>query len=332
MIYLENIIAYTRVSEPVLKMLREKYEVHYFTNYEYIDNPTFQSVLQEASGIIGLELKVTKELLDLAPNLKIVSNVSVGYDNLDLAELTKREIMATNTPEVLKDTVADAIIGLMLAVARRIPELDQFVKRGLWKEYLQMEHFGIDLHHKTVGIIGMGNIGQAIAKRCRLGFDMDVLYYNRSRRQEIEEIYQAKYCSLHELLQNADFIVLMVPHTPETDKMIGKEEFKLMKKSAIFINGSRGKNVDEKALYEALVHKEILAAGIDVFEKEPVDPSNPLLSLNNIVTLPHIGAATKENERAMSELAAKNLISGLNGEIPPNLINKEIFAKGMKLT
>ena len=313
---MENIIAYTRVSEPVLKMLREKYEVHYFTNYEYIDNPTFQSVLQEASGIIGLELKVTKELLDLAPNLKIVSNVSVGYDNLDLAELTKREIMATNTPEVLKDTVADAIIGLMLAVARRIPELDQFVKRGLWKEYLQMEHFGIDLHHKTVGIIGMGNIGQAIAKRCRLGFDMDVLYYNRSRRQEIEEIYQAKYCSLHELLQNADFIVLMVPHTPETDKMIGKEEFKLMKKSAIFINGSRGKNVDEKALYEALVHKEILAAGIDVFEKEPVDPSNPLLSLNNIVTLPHIGAATKENERAMSELAAKNLISGLNGEIP----------------
>lgn len=322
---MEKIIAYTRVSTPVIEELQQNYEVTFFEDYEYLDHPRFVETLQEAVGIIGLELKVTKELLSYAPKLKIVSNVSVGYDNLDIHELTKRNIMATNTPGVLTDTVADAVLGMMLGAARRIPELDTFVKNGEWKEYLQTEQFGVDLHHKTVGIIGMGSIGQAIAKRCHFGFDMDVLYYSRSRKKEIENIYNATYCSLNDLLIESDFVVLIVPLLPETEKMIGEKEFKLMKNTAIFINGSRGKNIDETALYKVLKSKDILAAGVDVYELEPVDPNNPLLTLNNIITLPHIGAATKENELAMSTLAAKNLVAGLNGECPPNLINTDVF-------
>lgn len=324
---MEKVIAYTRVSEAVRDKLAKKYNVDYFENYEYIDDERFRIALEEAVGVIGLELKVTNELLGLAPNLKIVSNVSVGYDNLDIDAMTKYGVMATNTPGVLTDTVADAVVGLMLATARRIPELDQFVKRGEWKEYLRYDQFGTDVHHKTVGIIGMGGIGQEVAKRCFLGFNMNVLYYNRSRKFKIEQLYEATYCSLEELLTQSDYIVLMVPYTPDTEKMIGKKEFAMMKDSAIFINASRGKNIDEIALFDALKKGELLGAGIDVFVEEPVPKSNPLLALPNIVTTPHIGAATIENELVMSQLAAENLLRGLAGLEPPNLINKSLFNK-----
>src|SRR5690625_4392742 len=323
--FMEKVIAYTRVSEAVRRKLQEKYDIVFFEDYEYLDDANFVQVLKETSGIIGVELKVTKDLLDLAPKLKIVSNVSVGYDNLDIKELTRRNIMATNTPEVLTGTVADAVLGMILATARRIPELDNFVKNGEWKQYLQLEHFGLDVHKKTVVIIGMGSIGEAIAKRCHAGFDMNILYYNRSRKHDIEDKFNAIYCNLDDLLKKSDFVVLMVPASPQNEKMIGKEEFGEMKMSAIFINGSRGQNIDESALYEALTNKQILAAGLDVFDTEPVDPNNPLLKLSNVVTLPHIGAATVENELAMSKLAAKNLDAGLKGEYPINLINKDIF-------
>ena len=321
---MEKIIAYTRVSKPVREALESKFEVTYFENYEYLQNAEFREALKEANGIIGLELKVTKELLELAPNLKVVSNVSVGFDNLDIQEMTKRNIMATNTPGVLTDTVADAVLGMLLASARRIPELDKFVKEGMWKEYLQFNRFGTDVHHKKVGIIGMGSIGQAVAKRCHFGFDMEILYYNRSRKKEVESRFEAVFLDLGDLLREADFVVLMVPGSKETKHFIKAEDFKKMKNSAIFINASRGKNVDENALYNALKNKEIMAAALDVFEEEPVGADNPLLSLSNVVTLPHLGAATIENELAMSKLAERNLIAGLSGEVPPNLINPEV--------
>ena len=323
----KNIIVYTRISNKVLKRLEENYNVTFFKNYEYIDDVHFVEKLRNADGIIGLELKVTKQLLDLAPNLKIVSNISVGYDNLNLEELTNRSILATNTPGVLTDTTADAIFGILLATARRITELDQFVKQGEWQEYLQEGHFGVDVHHKTIGIIGMGEIGEAIAKRCHLGFNMNILYHNRTRKRDAEKKYKATYCELDELLIHSDFVCLMVPLSPETEKMIGEREFKLMKNDCIFINGSRGKNIDEHALYKALINKEIAAAGLDVFEEEPVDIENPLLKLNNVLTLPHIGSATIENQLRMSELAADNLAAGLRGECPPNLINKELIPR-----
>src|SRR5699024_8178813 len=277
---------------------------------------------------MGLELNVNKELLDHAPNLKIVSNVSVGYNNLDVEELTKRGILATNTPGVLNDTVADTIFGILMAAARRIPELDQYVKSGNWQTAVAgPEYYGTDVHHKKLGIIGMGRIGQAIAKRAHLGFDMDILYYNRSRKPNVETVYFATYVSLEELLKESDYVLLITPLTKETEGLLGKEEFKLMKKSAIFINGSRGKTIVEKDLIDALQAGEIAAAGLDVFEVEPVEKDNLLLTMPNVVTLPHIGSSTIETETKMSELAVKNLTQGLNEEKPINLINESVWGK-----
>ncbi len=255
--------------------------------------------------------------------MKIVSNVSVGYNNLDLEELTKRGIMATNTPDILTDTVADTVFALLLSIARRIPELDYFVKSKQWNEAIESEHYGIDVHHKTLGIIGMGRIGQAIAQRANLGFSMNILYHSRTKKPEAEAKYNATYCNLDELLSLSDFVVLITPLTEETKGLIGRRAFQLMKKTAIFINGSRGKTIIEKDLIEALNNGEA-AAGLDVFEKEPVEHDNPLLKMKNVVTLPHIGSSTYETELKMSELAAKNLIAGLNGEKPPNLINSVV--------
>ncbi|MBU8907958.1 2-hydroxyacid dehydrogenase [Desertibacillus haloalkaliphilus] len=323
-----KVLAYMRVDDRVIEDLKEDFDVTTFSNEEYLDDPTFTKALQETEGIIGLALQVTKQLLDKAPKLKIVSNVSVGHDNLDLEELTKRNIMATNTPGVLDDTTADAVFGLMLSSARRISELDHHVKSGKWNISLQPDQYGIDVHHKTLGIIGMGSIGQAIAKRANLGFDMNILYHNRTRNKQAEEMYDATYCEKDDLLQQSDFVCLMVPATPETHHMISEREFKLMKPSAIFINGSRGSNVDEMALYHALKNKEIRAAGIDVFQQEPTDPSNPLLSLENIVTTPHIGSSTTECEYNMSKLAAENIKKGLRNEKPPTLLNESVLKNG----
>lgn len=325
MILKKKIIVYNRLEEPVLESLREKYDVHFFRDINTNRDSDFLEQLRDTEGIIGLGLKVDQELLDHAPQLKIVSNNSVGYNNLDIEQLSKRQIMATNTPDVLTDTVADTIFGLLIATARRMPELDHFVKQGKWKQTLGVEHFGTDVHHKTLGIIGMGRIGQAIAQRAHFGFGMDILYHTRSRKPEAEEKYQATHCPLDELLSQSDFVCLMTPLTPQTEHHIGKREFQIMKKSAIFINGSRGKTIVEQDLIHALKRGDIAAAGLDVFEQEPVAPDNPLLKMKNVVTLPHIGSSTYETELKMSQLAARNLEAGLSGDKPPNLINSSVW-------
>ncbi|MGQ3377753.1 2-hydroxyacid dehydrogenase [Priestia endophytica] len=322
-----KVIVYKKMDEKVLSFIRETCEVIYFEKLHSDVYPTFLEELKDADALLGSGLKVDEDLLDRAPHLKIVCNTSVGYDNLDMSALSKRNIIATNTPDVLNDTVADTIFGLLLATARRMPELDQFVKNGEWKETLKEEHFGVDVHHKTLGIIGMGGVGSAIAKRAHFGFDMDILYYGRSRKKEEEETYNATYCSLEELLQKSDFVCLMTPLTPQTEGLMGKREFELMKQSAIFINGSRGKTVDEEALINALRAEEILGAGLDVFAQEPVSPDSPLLSMKNVVTLPHIGSATAETRLKMAMLGARNLVAGLKGETPPNLIKGSIEVK-----
>ncbi|KXH78796.1 D-glycerate dehydrogenase [Sporosarcina sp. HYO08] len=262
---------------------------------------------------------IDQELLDHAPNLKVVSNVSVGFNNFDLEALKKRNVIGTHTPHVLDETVADLAFGLLLATARRIPELDRFVKTGSWKTTTKYsDTYGKDVHGSTLGIIGMGRIGEAIAKRARFGFDMDLLYYNRSRKPEAEERYGAEYCDLASLLQRSDFVLMMTPLTPDTYKLIGKEEFLLMKKSAMFINVSRGQTIDEQALVEALQNGEIAAAGLDVFEQEPIEPDHPLLKMPNVVTVPHIGSATAQTELAMAMRAAENLVAVLQGKKPLN--------------
>jgi gluconate 2-dehydrogenase len=317
----KKVIAYNRVEQPVLDDLKEKYDVRFFNHANPVKDPEFLAHLKEAEGIIGLELPVEKQLLDHAPNLKIVSNVSVGYSNLDMEALQERNIMATNTPDVLNDTVADTVFGILITTARRITELDQYVKNGDWQqEAIEPDFFGVDVHHKKIGIIGLGSIGKAIANRAHFGFHMEVLYHTRTRKPDAEKMFGAAYCTLPELLKKSDFVVMMTPLTKETEGMIGMEEFKQMKKSGIFINGSRGKTIVEKDLIQALKEREIAAAGLDVFENEPVEPDNPLLQMKNVVTTPHIGSSTHETELKMSKLAAENLEAGLNGRKPPNLI------------
>ncbi len=321
----KKVIAVNRLEQEVLEILQQEVDITFFTGITSIENQAFITALKEAEGIVGLALQVNDALLDLAPNLKIVSNVSVGYNNLDVDALTKRNIMATNTPGVLDETVADTIFGLLIATARRLPELDHYVKSRQWKGDLTMDYYGTDVHHKKIGIIGMGRIGEAIANRAHHGFHMEVLYHNRSRNLDAEHTFNATYKELDALLKESDYVVLMTPLTPETEGMIGAREFSLMKESAIFINGSRGKTIVETELITALENKEIAAAGLDVFEKEPIDDDNPLLKMSNVVTLPHIGSSTYATELAMSQLACDNLLAGLRGEKPPNLINETVW-------
>lgn len=323
----QKIVVYNRLEKPVLEHLANKYEVMFFKDIDTRTDPNFLSAIQEADALIGLELTVDKQLLDRAPNVKIVSNVSVGYNNLDIDELTKRGIMATNTPGILTDTVADTAFALILAAARKVPQLDNWVKAGKWQKTIEVEQYGVDVHHKKLGIIGMGRIGEAIAKRAHFGFDMDVLYHNRTRKPEAETGYNATYCTLDELLKEADFICLMTPLTAETTGLLGKREFALMKKSAIFINASRGKTIVEADLIAALEAGEIAGAALDVFTEEPVQVDNPLLKMENVITVPHIGSSTWETELEMSKLAAHNLECGLTGIKPPNLLNQATWTK-----
>ena len=282
-----------------------------------------ETLLKEITDVEGLYTsgstagRIDQELLNHAPHLKVVSNVSVGYNNFDIEAMRERNIIGTNTPYVLDETVADLAFALMLSTARRIVELDRFVKEGNWKPTTEyQETYGKDVHSSTLGIIGMGRIGEAVAKRAKFGFNMEVLYHNRNRKPQAEEKYGAEYCDLNALLTRADFVLLMTPLTPETVKIIGQEEFQLMKKSAVFINVSRGQTVDEQALVHALETGEIHAAGLDVFEKEPVEMDNPLLKMSNVVTVPHIGSSTLKTEAAMAMRAAENLVAVLTGKAP----------------
>ena len=280
-------------------------------------------LLHEVADVEGLYTSgsmagnIDEEFLNHAPLLKVISNVSVGYNNFDVEAMNKRNVVGTNTPHVLDETVADLAFALILSTARRIVELDRFVKEGNWKSTTHYsETYGKDVHGSTLGIIGMGRIGEAIARRAKYGFNMDILYHNRSRKPEAEEKYEAEYCDLSSLLRRSDYVLLMTPLSPETFQLMGKEEFKLMQKSAVFINVSRGQTVDEQALIHALENEEIYAAGLDVYEKEPVEADNPLLKMANVVTVPHIGSATAQTEEAMSMRAAKNLVAVLTGKMP----------------
>jgi gluconate 2-dehydrogenase len=278
--------------------------------------------IADVDGLLMVGGSIDQELLDRATRLKVVSNVSVGYNNFDIEAMKKRAVLGTNTPSVLDETVADLVLALVLATSRRIVELDRYVKEGKWEKGNDEQLLGADVHHATIGIIGMGRIGEAIAKRAKNGFDMDVLYYNRTRKHQAEEKLGVEYASMDEVLKRSDFVVLMTPLTPETTHMIGKKEFSLMKENAFFINASRGQTVDEQALIEALEMGKICGAGLDVYEKEPVDLDNPLLKMPNVVTLPHIGSATEKTRFEMAMLAAKNLVLGVRGEQPPNLLNE----------
>lgn len=301
--------------------IAEHCDIVNFPTGKKLDRETLYELVRDIDGMLQAGLRIEADLLAQAPKLKIVANNSVGYNNFNIEAMKARGIVGTHTPHVLDDTVADLVFALILATARRVAELDRLVKEGAWGPALKGEDaFGIDVHHRTIGIIGMGRIGEAIAKRAKFGFDMEVLYANRNRKPEAERTYGARHLPLENLLREADFVVMMTPLTPETQRMIRKEHFQMMKRTAVFINASRGATIDEQALIDALASGTIYAAGLDVFEKEPVDPANPLLQMPNVVTLPHIGSATHKTRADMAMVAARNLVMGVTGQTPPNIV------------
>ena len=274
---------------------------------------------KDAAIVTGGEL-VDAEILKESPQLKIVSNIAVGYNNFDMAAFSAANVMATNTPDVLTDTTADFGFALLMATARRVTESEHWLRAGNWKKFsIYDTPLSMDIHHSTLGIMGMGRIGQAIARRAR-GFNMNVRYYNRSRLSaDLEKECGATYVDRDTLLKESDHIILVMPYTPENHHLFGEKELNMMKPTATLVNIARGGIVDELALAKALQEKKIFAAGIDVFEGEPtVRPE--LLALKNIVLAPHIASATEKTRRAMIELAIENCLAGLAGKTPPNLL------------
>lgn len=315
-----NIYIAEKIPEEVERYIAKHCNYEKWELDEKIPREILFQKIKDKEGIILTGIKIDEELLNHAPKLKVVSNITVGYNNFELEAMKKRKIIGTNTPYVLDDTVADLILGLMLSASRRIVELDKYVKEDNWTPRDDENLYGLDVHHATLGIIGMGRIGEAVAKRAKFGFDMEVLYYNRSRKVETEERLAVKYCDFDSLLQKSDFIVLMTPLTENTYHLIDAKEFNKMKSTAIFINASRGQTVNEKALIEALQKNKIYAAGLDVYEMEPINLDNPLLKMPNVVTLPHIGSATEKTRFDMCMVAAKNLVSAVKGEVPLNIV------------
>ena len=281
--------------------------------------------MRSAHGLIGGKLVINREILDEAPHLKVISTISVGYDNLPLDELTRRGILLCNTPDVLTETTADTGFALIMSTARRVVELADLVKLGNWVGHIDKPLYGRDVHGKVLGIIGMGRIGAAVARRGALGFGMRVLYSNSSPKPALEKELGALRCDMDELLAQSDFVCITVPLTAETHHMIGAAAFLKMKPSSILINIARGKVVDEAALIAALNEGQLGGAGLDVFEEEPVSAESPLLQMPNVVALPHIGSATHETRAAMAKLAVENLILALQGKSPRNAVNEQVL-------
>ena len=319
----KHVVLYKKLSAPLMERLQAEAEV------TLIDDPKsaeglqrLREALPRADGLLGASLKLDAGLLDLAPRLKVIASVSVGVDNYDIDYLTRRGIVLTNTPDVLTETTADTGFALIMATARRVVELANLVRGGQWTQNIGPGHFGTDVHGKTLGIIGMGRIGEALAQRGHFGFGMPVIYHSHSPKPAAQARFAAQYRSLEELLQEADFVCLTLPLTAQTEGLIGAEQLALMRPESIFINIARGKVVDEQALIQALRDRRIRAAGLDVFEREPIDPASPLLQMDNVVATPHMGSATHETREAMARCALDNLLSALAGDRPANLVNE----------
>lgn len=292
-------------------------------------NPARQVLLDKLTDVEGLlcpgTLTIDKEILDAAPKLRVVSNIGVGYSNLDIKTLNTRRIPIGYTPTVLTETTADLTFALILASARRIVEADSYVKQGKWLTVSQTDLFGVDVNNTTLGIVGLGRIGSQVAKRAK-AFNMRVLYYDVIRKEDFEQLLGVEYvANLHELLAAADFVSIHTDLNEKTRHMIGATEFAVMKPTAIFINISRGLVVDQDALYEALKNKKILRAALDVVAVEPIPPDDPLLSLDNLVITPHIGSAVLRTRKRMLEVGIENLLASLRGERMPYCANPIVY-------
>jgi glyoxylate reductase len=309
-----------------LKIIKKRFDAEVWPEYA---PPPKKVIVEKVKNVDALASllsdTIDAEVFDAAPKLKIVAQMAVGFDNINVQEATKRGIYVTNTPEVLTDTTADFAWALLMAVARRVVEADKYVRAGQWKvgwhpSMLQ----GRDVYGATIGIVGAGRIGFAVAKRAT-GFNMKILFYDVVPRPEMEKELSAKRVDLDTLFRESDFVSIHVPLMKETYHLVNAEKLKLMKKTAYLINNSRGPVVDEKALYQALKEDRIAGAGLDVFEQEPTPADNPLLKLDNVVVAPHISSASYETRSRMAEMVAENLVAFFEGKKPPNLVNPEVM-------
>ena len=309
-----------------LKIIKERFDAEVWPEYA---PPPKKTIIEKVKDVDALATllsdKIDAEVLDAAPKLKMIAQLAVGFDNVDVQEATKRGIYVSNTPEVLTDTTADFAWALLMTLARRVVEADRYVRTGKWKvgwhpAMLQ----GRDVYGATIGIVGAGRIGYAVAKRAT-GFSMKILFYDVIPRPEMEKDFGAKKVDLDTLLKQSDFVSIHVPLMKETHHLINAEKLRLMKKTAYLINNSRGPVVDEKALYDALNEGRIAGAGLDVFEQEPTPLDNPLLKLDNVVVAPHISSASYETRSKMAEMVADNLIAFFEGKKPPNLVNPDVL-------
>jgi D-3-phosphoglycerate dehydrogenase len=322
-----KVLVTRKIFDEALNLLSKHFDVE--SNQRDVPYTPAQLVrkLQGKQGaVILVTCTVDEKVLAQCPDLKIISNVAVGYNNIDVKAATRRGVMVANTPGVLDDTTADFTWCLLLATARRLVEADKFFRSGKWKGWGLMQFLGYDVHHKTLGILGLGRIGKAVARRAR-GFDMRVIYHDPTRVDEsTERELGVMYVDKRTLLRESDFVTLHVPLVPETHHFISHAEFALMKKTAILINASRGPVVDEKALAKALKEGKIAGAGLDVYEKEP-KCERALIGMKNVALAPHIASSSYETRGKMAMIAVQNCIAGLSGQRPPNLLNPEVLGR-----
>jgi glyoxylate reductase len=308
-----------------LERLARECDVEVWQDRDPPPHAELTSEAERSDGLLTLIAdRIDAELIERAPRLRVVSNMAVGYDNIDVAYASKRGVLVTNTPGVLTETVADLTFGLMLATARRLPEGERAVRQGEWGEWSPTFLLGRDVHGKTLGIVGLGAIGLAVARRA-LGFGMQVVYTSRRRKPEAEDALGLRWLTLSELLAESDYVSLTSALTPETRGMIGAREFALMKPDAVLVNTARGGLVDQAALVEALRWGQIGGAALDVFAAEPIAPDDPLLQLPNVVVMPHAGSASVETRARMTDLAVDNLLAIFHGEMPPSPVNPEVL-------
>jgi len=314
-----------RIPESGVKLLQESCEVEIWDSDDVVPRDIFLEAVADKDGVLCLLTdKVDAETLDVAKNAKIFANMAVGFDNIDVDECTQRGVMASNTPGVLTDTTADFAFTLLMAASRRIRESHEFVHAGKWETWGPLLLMGQDIHHATLGLIGLGRIGTEMARRGQ-GFSMRVIYNDVVRREDLEQELGLEYADFDTVLKESDFVSLHVPYMPATHHLISTDQFALMKESAILINTARGAIVDPRALYTALKSGEIWAAGLDVTEPEPIPMDDPLLTLDNCLIAPHIASASFNTRSDMSELAANNILAALSGERPPTILNPEVL-------
>ena len=310
-----------KLPEEIVAPLREKFNVRMWdSESESVPRDILLQEVSQADALWAvLADRIDRELFEVAKKLRIVSNLAVGFNNIDMDAAKEHGVIITNTPDVLTETTADLAFALLLASARRVTEAEQFIRDGKWTSWSPMQLTGMDVFGSTLGIVGMGRIGEATARRAK-GFDMRVLYHNRTRKQESEEKYGFEYRDLDTLLAESDFVLIFTPLTPETKNMIGENELAKMKKTGIILNVARGGIINETALYNALKEGTIWGAGLDVFEVEPVPLNHPLLTLPNVTVLPHIGSASIDTRLAMMNLNMHAIVDVFEGREPKNRV------------